>query len=156
MESLTGLYASHPFWVWVAIGAIFLAVEVATGTGWLLWPAAAAAVVALLTLIAPGLPLPIELAVFAGLTIASSLTARRYLPRGIHGDGPDINDPSARLVGRHGAVTAAFIDGRGRVDVDGKDWSAELEGGGGLGLGSPVEVTGVIDGARLRVRVGSA
>ncbi|HEX8232144.1 MAG TPA: NfeD family protein [Caulobacteraceae bacterium] len=154
MGALSDLYASHPFWVWAAIGAAFLAFEVATGTGWLLWPAASAAVVGLLTLIAPGLSLPVELAVFAALTIVSSLTARRYLPRDLHGDGPDINDPLHRLVGRHGVATAAFVDGRGRADIDGKDWAAELEGGGALERGTRVEVTGVADGARLRVRAG--
>ena len=152
MDGLSDLYASHPFWVWAAVGAIFLAIEVATGTGWLLWPAASAAVVALLSLVAPGLPLPVELAIFAGLTIASSLTARRYLPRDLHGHGPDINDPLHRLVGRRGIATAAFIDGRGRADIDGKDWAAELDGGGALDRGARVEVVGVADGARLRVR----
>lgn len=153
MDGLGELYASHPFWVWAAIGAVFLAVEVATGTGWLLWPAASAAVVALLTLAAPNLPLPVELAIFAALTIASSLTARRYLPRGLH-TGADINDPHHRLVGRHGIATAAFVDGRGRADIDGKDWSAELDGGGALDRGARVEVVGVADGARLKVRAG--
>ncbi len=39
-SGLMSFYATHPFWVWLAVAAIFLAVEVATGTGWLLWPAA--------------------------------------------------------------------------------------------------------------------
>jgi inner membrane protein len=152
MGVLGDLYSAHPFWVWAAIAAIFLAVEIATGTGWLLWPAASAAVVAVLNLLGLELSLPVELGVFAGLTIVSTLTARRYLPRNIHGDGPDINDPLQRLVGRRGVASSAFIDGRGRADIDGKDWAAELEGGGGLNIGSRVEVTGVVDGARLRVR----
>jgi membrane protein implicated in regulation of membrane protease activity len=45
MHGLTLLYTTHPFWVWLAVAAIFLAVEVATGTGWLLWPAASALLV---------------------------------------------------------------------------------------------------------------
>ncbi|EJL25398.1 hypothetical protein PMI01_04370, partial [Caulobacter sp. AP07] len=40
MDGLMLFYMTHPFWVWLAVAAIFLAAEVATGTGWLLWPAA--------------------------------------------------------------------------------------------------------------------
>ena len=152
MDVVTNLYLSHPFWVWLAIAALFLAVEIATGSGYHLWPTASAAVVGLINFAGVRLGLPVELAVFAFLTIATTLTARRYLPKGIHGDNPDINDPLIRLVGRHGVATASFLDGRGRVAVDGKDWAAELDGGRELEAGARVEVTGIVDGARLSVR----
>ncbi|MGZ8362725.1 MAG: NfeD family protein [Caulobacteraceae bacterium] len=151
MDVLTNLYLDHPFWVWLAVGAVFLAVEIATGTSYLLWPAASAAVVALLPLFGLKLGLPVELAIFAGLTIVSTLTAHRYLPRNLHANDPDINDPHLRLAGKRGVATAAFVDGQGRVDVDGKDWAAVLDGGGALAAGAPVEVAS-IDGARLKVR----
>ena len=152
MDAVTELYLSHPFWIWMAVAAVFLGVEVATGSGWLLWPAASAAVIGLINLAGVRMGLPMELAVFAFLTIASTLTARRYLPRNISGDNPDINDPLIRLVGRHGVATATFLDGRGRVAVDGKDWAAELDGGRELEAGARVEVTAILDGARLGVR----
>jgi membrane protein implicated in regulation of membrane protease activity len=151
MEAVSALYFDHPFWVWMAIGALFLAIEVATGSGYLLWPAGAAAVMALINLAGLRLGLPAELALFAGLTLVSTLTAKRYLPKGIH-TGPDINDPMLRLVGRKGVATASFLDGRGRVAVDGKDWAAELEEGFAIEAGAPVVIDGVVDGARLRVR----
>lgn len=152
MDAITSLYLTHPFWIWLAVAAVFLGAEIATGTGWLLWPTAAAAVVALINLATIRMGLPAELVVFAVLTIVSALTARRYLPHNIAGDNPDINDPLHRLVGRHGVASASFLDGRGRVAVDGKDWAAELDGGRELEAGSRVEVTGVVDGARLSVR----
>ena len=46
MDWLIDLYSAQPFWIWLAIGVALLAVEVTMTTEWLLWPAAAAGVVA--------------------------------------------------------------------------------------------------------------
>lgn len=150
MPDLAPLYANHPFWIWIGLAAALLALEVATGSGWLLWPAAAAAAVAVLAGFT-GLPLAGALLVFALLTIVSTLLARRYLPRSVTDHGLDINDQVGRLMGHHGVAVAAFAGRAGRVFVDGKEWAAELDEGEGLEAGSRVEVVGVA-GARLRVR----
>jgi len=152
MDALASLYAAHPFWSWMAFAAVLLAIEVPTGSGYLLWPAAAAAIVALTTGLRLGLP--VELLIFAGLTIVSTVAARRFLPNPFRIKGPDINDPHPRLVGRHGQAATAFAAGRGRVFVDGKEWAAELEDGGELAQGAEVKVTGLISGARLKVKAG--
>jgi len=141
----------HGFWIWAAIGAALLAVEVATGSGWLLWPAASAGVTALLARFA-GLDLQECVLAFAGLTIVSTLLARRYLPQSLfHHAGRDINDNVERLVGHEGRAVAAFKGRAGRVFIDGKEWAAELAGDEALEAGARVEVTGVT-GARLTVR----
>lgn len=126
MAWIVDLYATHPFWIWLAIAGLFLVIEVSTGTGWLLWTAACAVVVALLTFI-PGGNAAIHLAVWAVLTIVTTVTARRYLPKNVSGDGPDINDNVGRLIGRQGTVTESFHNGQGRVFVDGKEWAAVAE-----------------------------
>ncbi|WP_374469739.1 NfeD family protein [Phenylobacterium sp.] len=146
---LIELYDAHPFWAWAALGAAILAVEILTGSGWLLWAAASAGVVGLVTL--AGISLPAALLLYAGLTIVSTLAARRYLPRSVIGEGQDINDNIGRLVGRRGEAVAAFENGSGRVFIDGKEWAAELDAGGRLRAGARVEVVGV-NGARLTVR----
>ena len=143
-------YATHPFWVWLAAAAIFLAVEVATGTGWLLWPAASAFLVGLLTLVAP-LGLPVELGLFAVLTIVTTYLARRFLKPVLDAQNPDLNDPSLRLVGRDGEVLDTFVNGKGRVFVDGKDWAAVALDGAAPAAGQRVLVVAV-DGAVLTVR----
>jgi membrane protein implicated in regulation of membrane protease activity len=151
MPDLTALYATHPFWVWIALGAALLAVEVATGSGWLLWPAASAGITALLVTFG-GLDLAQAALVFALLTISLALLARRYLPKSlVRHAGHDINDNVARLVGHHGAAVSAFKGRSGRVFIDGKEWAAELDEGEALEAGARVEVTGV-SGAHLRVR----
>lgn len=150
MDALFDLYAQHAFWAWLALGAGLLAVEILTGSGWLLWAAASAAVVALVSL--TGLPFAGDLVVFAVLTMVSTLLARRYLPRSLAagGDG-DINDNVGRLLGRRAAAVGAFEGRSGRVSIDGKEWAAELAEGDRLKAGAEVEVVGV-EGARLKVR----
>ena len=150
MHGLMSFYATHPFWVWLAVAAIFLAVEVATGTGWLLWPAASAGLVGLMTFgFAPGLP--IELGLFAVLTIAATYLARRFLRPVLEARNADLNDPSLRLVGRDGQVLDGFQNGKGRVFVDGKEWAAVMAEGEALAAGQKVLVVAV-DGAVLTVR----
>jgi len=150
MTWIADLYASHPFWVWLALGAALLALEVASGSGWLLWPAASAVAVAALAS-ALGLSAAPAIAVFALLTIVTTFLGRRFLPHGLAGGGQDINDNVARLVGHEGRAVAAFRDRHGRVFIDGKEWAAELADGADLAAGARVQVVGV-HGARLQVR----
>lgn len=150
MDTILGIVADQPFWLWAGLAAALLAAEIATGSGWLLWAAASAAVTAVLVaLLGPSHPTAIL--IFAGLTIASTLLARRYLPRPADAPGGDINDNIARLIGHRGAAVSAFQRRAGRVFVDGKEWAAELDDGEALEAGASVEVVGV-DGTRLRVR----
>jgi len=150
MADFVVFYASHAFWVWAGLAAALLAVEVMTASGWLLWPATAAGVVAVLAALTPLTTAP-SLAVFAVLTIVSTFLARRYLPRPLRSDGGDINDAVGRLVGHEGRVVSAFEDQVGRVFIDGKEWAAELAEGESLAAGARVHVVGV-NGARLTVR----
>ncbi len=153
MDAVSAFFSAHPLWVWLAIGAIFLAIELMTGSGWLLWPAGAACLAGVATLVAPRLGGAGQIALFAAATIASTYVGRRLMRARAPG-GADINDPHLRLVGRHGEASAAFAAGLGRVFVDGKEWSAELEGEGPVPAGARVEITAVLGGARLRVRAG--
>jgi len=152
MAGLVDFYAAHGFWLWIAIAAAVLAVEIAFGSGWLLWPAACAAVIAFVSLVTHNPAL--EIGLFAVLTIVTTLAARRFWPRNRQ-VAPDINDNVARLVGHRGRVTATFVNGAGRVLVDGKEWAAESLDGAPLELESIVEVVGLSGGSRLQVRAQS-
>jgi membrane protein implicated in regulation of membrane protease activity len=150
MAAIAEIYGAHPFWIWLALGAVLLAIEAGTGSGWLLWPAASAGVVALISLSPLRLGPIGEVAVFAGLTLVTTILARKYLVRH-HDNDPDINDQSLRLIGRTGETVSAFDAGHGRAFINGAEWPAELDGGGALKIGARVEVIGV-EGAKLRVK----
>ncbi len=152
MQAVIDFSLAHPLWLWLGVGAVLLALEVSTGSGYLLWPSASAAVVGVLTLFVK-LGLAGEVAVFAVLTIITTLLARRFFPPSLPRTGePDINDKGARLLGRTGEASGAFVDGKGRVLVDGSEWWAELDGDEAPAAGGRVEVTQVLGGARLRVK----
>ncbi|HUZ12746.1 MAG TPA: NfeD family protein [Caulobacteraceae bacterium] len=143
------IFFGHPFWSWISLGAILLTGELLTGSGWLLWPAAAAALVALLSLLAIGWP--VQVIAFVVLGIAATYLGRRFMRAPATGEA-DINDPAPRLIGQRGETVVAFTDGQGRVFVDGKEWAAELAGGGELAARRPVEVVEIVGGARLKVK----
>ncbi len=149
MDALIEFHGNQPFWIWLALGVILLAVEAAFSTEWLLWPAVAAGAVAVITAI--GVPLGFwgEVALFAGLTVAATLLSRRLIQR-VNPDSPDINAREGRLIGQRAQVVQAFVDGRGRVFVSGAEWSAEIDGAAPP-AGESVIVES-IDGPLLKVR----
>ena len=137
-----------PLALWIAVGGLFLAMEVATGSGWLLWPAGAAAITALVASAMP-LSLAVQTGLFAVLTIVTTLAGRQFFPRRSHRG--DINDTHARLAGSEGVVVQSFHGGNGRVLVDGKEWAARLDGESNPAPGAKIVVTAV-GGAQLKVR----
>jgi len=127
MLSLADLYVAQPFWIWLAVGVLLLAVEAMFSTEWLLWPAVSAGVVAVMTAAGVRLGLPGEVAVFAVLTVIATLLSRRLVSKA-NPAGPDINDRDSRLIGQRARVVEAFVSGRGRVFISGAEWPAEIEG----------------------------
>jgi len=155
MQLIEHIYLTHPFWVWLAIGAVFLVFEVPTASGYLLWPAASAAAVGILTLWLAITP-PYQLIVFAVLTIVTTIVGRRLMPRRPANEGPDISNRASRLAGRFGKAVAPFAAGQGRVFVDGAEWLAEIEPGAAPPEpGARIEVVAVHGGGRLVVRAAS-
>jgi hypothetical protein len=150
MDTAISIVELHPFWIWLAIAAILLAVEIVTGSGWMLWPAASAALVAVAGAFL-NLTGAAETALFAICTIVTTYLGRRYLRR-TGPVGPDVNDTATRLIGHRGVASAPFEGSDGRVFIDGKEWSAELEGPGPIPAGAKIEVVAVVGGARLKVR----
>ncbi|MET4683586.1 NfeD family protein [Brevundimonas faecalis] len=150
MEGVMNLYAAQPFWLWLAIGVVLLAIEAMASTEWLLWPAVSAGLVALISALLPGTGFPIQVGIFAALTVVSIILSRRLIKRVNPDQQPDINARDVRLVGQKAKVVEAFINGRGRVFVSGAEWPAEIEGSAPL-AGETVVVESV-DGALLHVR----
>ena len=152
MDALINVYAAQPFWLWLAIGVILLAVEAALSTEWLLWPAVSAGVVAVIVALGLDVGFLGEAGLFAALTVASTALSRRLIQRVNPAAAPDINDRDNRLVGQRARVVETFIDGRGRVFISGAEWAAELAAGAsGPAIGDSVIVESTA-GPALKVR----
>jgi inner membrane protein len=148
MPGLLQVFVTHPFWAWLALGVALLVAEAMSGSGWLLWPAVAAGITAVvfMTGVLPGVAGQIGL--FAGLTLVMTLAARPWV--GMGRPKSDLNDRTRRVLGQSGEARGDFKGGHGRVFVDGAEWPAELEGGGELPAGARVTVV-KCEGARLTV-----
>lgn len=150
MDTIADIYASQPFWIWLAVGVLLLAVEAALSTEWLLWPAVAAGVVAVLAALGLRMGFAVEVGLFAALTILATALSRRLIQRVNPEDHPDINDRDLRLVGQRARVVQPFVEGRGRVFVSGAEWAALIDGDA-----PPVGDSVVVDrleGPSLKVR----
>jgi membrane protein implicated in regulation of membrane protease activity len=150
MDALVNIYTAQPFWIWLAIGVVLLAIEAALSTEWLLWPAVSAGIVAVLTALGLRPGFAVEVVLFAALTVIATLMSRRLIQRVNPSDSPDINSRDTRLIGQRARVVGAFVDGRGRVFVSGAEWSAEIDGPA-PGVGESVVVEG-LGGSGLKVR----
>ena len=142
--------------IWLIVAAVCLFVEVITVSGWLLWPAAAAGVTAVIARIWVPDPL-VQLFIFVGLTIVDTYIGRKLIDDGPRRQRSKLNRDSTetvgRLIGLTGTVSGAFREGMGRVHVDGKDWPAELDGQADLRKGAKVYVVALKGGTRLKVKV---
>ena len=153
MQTIADIYAAQPYWIWLAVGVILLAIEAAFTTEWLLWPAVAAGVVAVLTAVGLDFGPGFELAVFSLITVVLTLVARRFVQRVNPAAAPDVNDRESRLVGQRARVVQPFENGQGRVFVSGAEWQAEMAAGDAP-VGDYVTVTAA-EGSVLKVATGA-
>ncbi|HCK84941.1 MAG TPA: NfeD family protein [Hyphomonadaceae bacterium] len=148
MESLlTALAAIEPQH-WLVLGLVLLIAEMASGTTYLLWPAAAAFVTALIAWFAP-LSWVAELTLFAALVIVLTAFGRPLVQRWrAEGVASGLNERGQALIGAR-AVLAEFSNGVGAVKVGDTMWRAVSTEA--LAPGERVEIVGV-DGATLSVK----
>lgn len=133
---------------WLVLGLILLIAEMASGTTYLLWPAVAAFLTALLSLAGVTSWL-VELAVFAVLVIALTWVGRPIVQRWRNeGAASGLNERSTALIGARGVVTV-FANGVGSVKVADTVWRAVSDDA--LEAGQAVVIDSV-DGATLKVK----
>lgn len=150
----TGIFAAiaaiSPWW-WVAFALGLGALEMATMSFFLIWPALAALIMAGLVALVPGLSGEVIVSIFAILAIALTFAGRSLLHR--FGDGQpqsNLNSRSAQLVGRHAKVLD-WGETRGSVEVDGIRWAATCDAP--LAEGASVRITEA-NGMTLTVTAG--
>ncbi|SDM22783.1 NfeD family protein [Maricaulis salignorans] len=126
MDFLLSLLERLNLWIWWAFAGLFLIGEVLTGTTFLLWPAAAAFLTGFLALDMLGASWPIQLSVFAILTLVLVWAGDRWVrPAMNRGGQSGLNDRAARMVGQRVVVVSDFAAGRGRVHFDDTEWGAQ-------------------------------
>ena len=139
-------------WHWLALGALLLALEVASTTTYLLWPGIAALVVGALQLLVPELRGVSSVLIFAVLAVASTILWQRSpLGRRAPTTHTNLNSRMVTYLGRQGAAAADFVGGEGAILLDDTRWPAAVIDGTAPRGGDMLQVTGA-DGTVLKVR----
>ncbi|WP_300545770.1 NfeD family protein [Maricaulis sp.] len=144
MDILLSVFDRMNMWAWWAIAGLILIAELLTGTTYLLWPAAAAFLTGFVAMEMFGVSWPIQLAVFALLTVPLLWIGDRWVRPALRlGINSGLNDRSMRMVGQRVTVVADFSAGRGRVRYGDSEWAAETVDGSDPDAGETWTVTEV-------------
>jgi membrane protein implicated in regulation of membrane protease activity len=139
-------------WHWLALGAVLLAVEIASTTFYLLWPGIAALLVGLLQFAVPAAGGAPSVLLFAVLAVAATVAWKRSpLGRAVPTAQTNLNARMSTYLGRQGVAAHDFVGGHGAILLDDTRWSATLSDGPQPRGGDMLQVVGA-DGAVLRVR----
>lgn len=140
-------------WMWGILGLVLLGLEMLTGTMYVLWFGVAALLLAVLTGLAPGMPVPLQLFLFSGLSIGALIVWRRNYKknsRDLH-----IGQSQGDEIGRIGTIIEAVSPKQpGRIQfsqgvMGSREWAAVSNEN--LELGAEAAIVAV-EGNSLRVK----
>lgn len=125
VELLSQMTSTH----WIILGFGLLILELVSGTTYILWPAIAALVVGLLSLILPfGWEMQFVL-FFLISTVLLFVGHTHFRPRMKGGEPSDLNDRARSMVGMRVRAVTDFELGEGRVQVGDTQWRARMKDG---------------------------
>lgn len=154
MSDVTHFLNSIEPWHWWTLGAILIAIEIASTTFYLLWPGIAAILVGVLEYFYPSLDGRLAIFLFAILAVAATVIWKRS-PWGRHDHTPHATLNAARGEQYRGRIVSAaedFSGGHGAVLVDDTRWRAVTIDGSSPNLGDAMVVVDA-DGVTLKVRL---
>ena len=95
----------NAMWIWAALGLVLLALEMATGTFYVLWFGVSALSVAIAMWMFPNIPLALQFAMFAALSISSLAIWRLNYKK--HETHARVGQAQGEEIGRIGTVIEA-------------------------------------------------
>ena len=135
--SLPGDIEFH--YAWLALGLVLAVAEMAIPGVFLIWMAGAALVTGLITWALP-IGVPVQIGLFAVLSIIAVFVGRRYIDRHpVVSADPKMNDRGARVIGETVVVTQAIEGGQGRVKLGDSEWLAR---GADAAVGTRLRISG--------------
>lgn len=128
-------------WAWFVLGILLVVVEIFAPSSFFLWLGVAAGVVGGISFFLPGLDWPVQIGLFAVLSIIAVLIGRRiFIPGKQSTDHPTLNRRGEQYIGRHFTLDAPIVNGVGWLKIGDSRWRAL---GTDLPAGTVVEVTAV-------------
>ena len=133
---------------WAAVALLLFAAEALAPGAFMLWLGFAAAVVFVLVLLVPEVPVLAQVVAFVVLGFVSIQIYRTWFRgRERKSDQPALNRRAQALVGQVVALDRAIVNGRGRVQIADAFWEVT---GPDLAAGTAVRIVAA-DGMSLRV-----
>ncbi|MGN6670244.1 MAG: NfeD family protein [Candidatus Nucleicultricaceae bacterium] len=114
------------FWYWWVIGLVLLVLEVLMPGAFFLWMAISAGLTGFLMMLLPGLSLIHALILFAVFSVISVWGWRTFAPtKTKQNDQPLLNERGEQFIGRVVTLSAAIVNGQGKVRLDDTIWKVE-------------------------------
>ncbi len=135
---------------WWMLALLLIAAEVMLPGFFMLWIGIAAALVGVIMMVFPELPMLAQTLLFAALAFLSCGVYWKWIqPRfDRRSDQPHLNRRAEQLIGRYYNLETAIVNGRGKARIGDSLWLVE---GPDLPVGSTIKVTAV-DGSTLKVK----
>lgn len=147
---MAGLLENLAFWHWLVLGVVLVIIEIFAPGAFFLWLGISAGIVGVVLWLAPGLSWEFQLLIFAILSVASVVIARRYLTaHPLKTDLPNLNLRGQQYVGRTFTLTEPVVNGQGKIHVDDSTWKITCED---CEAGTKIVINGV-DGVVLRAAI---
>ncbi len=147
---MSELLAGLEFWHWLVLGVALTVIEVFAPGAFFLWLGISAGIVGVVLWLVPGLDWEYQLLLFAILSVASVVIARRYLSmHPLESDEPNLNLRGHQYVGRTFTLEEPVINSRGKIRVDDSTWKISCDD---CDSGTKVVINGV-DGVLLRAAI---
>ncbi len=144
------MFSGITFWHWLIFAAILAGIELTSMSMYLVGPAIAAGVVALLKFFMPELGFAWSLTIFAGVTVLLTFAARSLIKRIPEGsDKPSLNQRGHQYIGREYTLAEPVVDGKGRIKIEDGGWIIR---GADAEAGKKIKITGV-EGTALSFEV---
>jgi len=141
------------FWIWCGFGVVLTVLEIITVSFYAIFMAFGAFVTAIVMLIFPTCPVPVQIAIFATISILSLVFLKPVFKKVFKINVSKKVSNVDAFSGKNGIVVSEITEFQnGLVKVDGSNWSAKSEDGQSVPVGTAVEVLSV-DGVKLIVKV---
>jgi membrane protein implicated in regulation of membrane protease activity len=147
---MTGVLEGLEFWHWLVLGVALAIIEVFAPGVAFLWLGISAGVVGIVVWIAPHMSWEYQVLLFAVLSVASVVIARRYLTSyPLETDLPNLNRRGQQYIGRTFTLDQPVVNGQGKIHVDDSTWKITCED---CEAGTKVVINDV-DGVVLRATI---
>lgn len=138
---MSQLFINLSVWHWLAGGFALLIIEILLNSGFLIWIAAAAAIVGIITLLIPALSSFHQLLLFGVLAVLSLMISQFYFRKKIAPSNAKVlNRRSEQYIGRVFILNEPIVNGFGHIKVDDTVWRIR---GKDFAAGTKIKVTSV-------------